>query len=510
MNTKKRKQVVESEYTDDDSEYNSPRKIVKLYNDKIDSIYSGEFFDIYNVNSLNFDQEYIEEEVNDKCIIELNKIKDYALNELPTIIEILKCNYIPINIKKDLIEHYYIIMNNEVKSDDFSHSYNYIYDTYNSYQISKKYKTIENKFSKNYTGNNLTELKIKILTSDMDDHNKQVTYNMYRELLHHKKNSEDYSKIYSWITKLLQVPFGIYSNIKEKHDKYLEYVNKVFDDNVSFLEEPKNEIINIIMKMYVNPNCGINSLGIYGKAGLGKTRLIEKCFAKCLNRPIKCIPLGGVKDASILNGHSLTYVSSICGRIIECLIEAKTMDTIIYLDELDKICNTSHCDEINGLLTHLIDQTQNNHFTDNYFNGINFDLSRVFFVFSWNDTNKVNKIVLDRIKKICVKDYTIDEKVVICRDHIIPELLSDYNRKLNIKISDENIKYFINRNYNKESGMRSIKHDFDSFFMNINKEKYNTHEEIIINKKIINRLYKNTKDTIDEHFERDIKPYMYL
>jgi ATP-dependent Lon protease len=76
------------------------------------------------------------------------------------------------------------------------------------------------------------------------------------------------------------------------------------------------------------------------------------------------------------------------------------MNPIIYIDELDKVSKTEQGKEIIGILTHLIDSTQNSHFQDKYFAGVNIDLSKVLFIFSYNNPDDIDKILLDRIHRI--------------------------------------------------------------------------------------------------------------
>ena len=71
------------------------------------------------------------------------------------------------------------------------------------------------------------------------------------------------------------------------------------------------------------------------------------------------------------------------------------MNPIIYIDELDKISQTENGREIIGILTHLTDSTQNDQFTDKYFAGIDIDLSKVLFIFSYNDFSRIDPILAD-------------------------------------------------------------------------------------------------------------------
>ena len=107
--------------------------------------------------------------------------------------------------------------------------------------------------------------------------------------------------------------------------------------------------------------------------------------------------LWGSSNGSILDAHNYTYMGSTWGKLVDILMETKCMNPIIFIDELDKVSKTEHGKEIIGILTHLVDSTQNDTFQDKYFSGIDIDLSKVLFIFSYNDVEKIDKILLDRI-----------------------------------------------------------------------------------------------------------------
>jgi ATP-dependent Lon protease len=132
------------------------------------------------------------------------------------------------------------------------------------------------------------------------------------------------------------------------------------------------------------------------------------------------------------------------------------MNPIIFIDELDKVSKTEHGKEIIGILTHLIDGTQNDSFQDKYFNGIDLDLSKALFVFSYNDVSSIDKILLDRIHRIKFEHLTIEDKLVITKKHILPELYKKMGVENCIEITDENV-VFIIENYTNEPGIRKFK-----------------------------------------------------
>ena len=103
--------------------------------------------------------------------------------------------------------------------------------------------------------------------------------------------------------------------------------------------------------------------------------------------------MGGSSNGSTLAGHSYTYVGSTWGRIVDILIEKKCMNPIIFIDELDKVSSTEQGKEIIGILTHLVDTTQNESFEDKYFSGVEINLSKALFIFSYNDASLIDKIL---------------------------------------------------------------------------------------------------------------------
>ena len=232
---------------------------------------------------------------------------------------------------------------------------------------------------------------------------------------------------------------------------------------------------------------------------------ICESIAKALGRPFRMISLGGESDASILTGHGFTYVGSSPGRFIDILIDSKTMNPVVLIDELDKIGETHHGKEIIGTLIHLTDSTTNNHFNlDKYFSGIEFDLSKVVFVFTYNDPNKIDKILADRLIKINVDDYNYKEKLEITNKHIVTYLLEKFNFNLtDISFSQDAIEYIIKETH-KNGGMRDIKTKIKIILSRINNLLLTNEEDDIIKLKYkkLYSYYKSLPVTIlKEHVD---------
>jgi len=185
-------------------------------------------------------------------------------------------------------------------------------------------------------------------------------------------------------------------------------------------------------------------------------------LANCLkdengnSRPFAFIAIGGSSNGSTLEGHNYTYVGSTWGRIVDILMETKCMNPIIFIDEIDKVSRTESGREIISILTHLVDPTQNDKIQDKYFSNINLDLSKALFVFSYNDVDLIDRILLDRIHRIKFDSLTLEDKLVICNNYMIPEILETIGQVNNIYFSTEVLTFLIEK-YTCESGVRKIK-----------------------------------------------------
>ena len=246
-------------------------------------------------------------------------------------------------------------------------------------------------------------LKYKILESNISDTNKKnilEKINFFESLSSH--NSE-YTKLSKYLRGIEKIPFGKKTRLPTRSLNTIEkkkmFINKVFkylNENTYGQEKAKNSILEVIAKWITNPSSQGNVIGLCGPPGIGKTSLIKNGLTKALNIPFGFIPLGGSTCSSYLQGHDYTYEGSKWGRIVEILIETQTSNPIFFFDEVDKISETKNGDEIQGLLTHITDFTQNNCFHDKYFSGIDFDLSGSLFIFSFNDKHKINPILRDK------------------------------------------------------------------------------------------------------------------
>ena len=279
-----------------------------------------------------------------------------------------------------------------------------------------------------------------------------------------EKNEDECPKYREYVNTALKIPFGIFVkskvNSESKTSEIRSFINRTeqcMNQAVHGHENAKQQILQFVAQNISNPSPKGLVLGIEGPMGNGKTTLIENGFAKALGRPFATIPLGGVQDGSFLEGHGYTYEGSRWGQIVNVLIKAKCMNPIIYMDELDKVSRTAKGDEINNLLIHLIDPSQNHHFRDKYFADMDIDLSQVIFIFSYNDRDAINPVLMDRITHLKTKGFRLPQKVVISKNFLLKNIMEDVGvREKDIIFKDDVLEWII-QSYTHEGGVRNLK-----------------------------------------------------
>ena len=287
-------------------------------------------------------------------------------------------------------------------------------------------------------------------------------------------------------------------NIENNSTSILESIKHMessLDDSIHGHNHAKNQIMKIIGQ-WMNGQKNGYCFGFEGSPGIGKTSLASKGLTKCLTdengntRPFSFIALGGSSNGSFLEGHSYTYMNSTWGRIVEILMDSKCMNPIIYIDELDKVSKTEQGKEIIGILTHLIDPTQNSHFQDKYFAGINIDLSKALFIFSYNDPDEIDRILLDRIHRIKFENLNLQEKITIVNKFILPEINIKMGFENTIHIDNDCIEHII-KSYTLEPGVRKLKEVLFDLYGEINLEILKNDNDIIVPLKLTKEKLEN-------------------
>jgi ATP-dependent Lon protease len=220
-------------------------------------------------------------------------------------------------------------------------------------------------------------------------------------------------------------------------------------------------------------------LGLVGPPGVAKTS-IANILAKAVGMPLQQIAMGTIRDSDSLVGHDFTYEGSCPGAIYNSVKALGQTNGIIFMDELDKISDSDHGQSVSRCLLHITDSTQHDSFHDQYLgNDIDIDLSQIWFIFSMNDKEAINKTLADRIPIIEIPGYTNKEKMQIAKLHLIPKALKnlDINKK-DLIFDDDSLNYIITNSNNMydqsikdidgNTGVRQLKHIIMNIITKIN------------------------------------------
>lgn len=489
------------------------------YDWKLDIKYSvGDI--IFIINNLQFAEYYIcstshisDEFVNPQSIIYWIPIKGIQI--YPEQLEVITQPSLKLNLgtMKDIFNVSFFDIDAEIKPSKQEN------------KLKRKLESIEleiSTFKKKKKSEDTLDLKDQILLLNVDIKTKVFLLEKHSNLI--KTCGSEYAKGHAWMKTVLNVPFKKYNNFKIKSsDKtsainaYFDTVRQHLDNKIHDMDDVKDEIIQFLARKISNPNSKGHILALQGGAGVGKSKLL-KTLAEALQLPFHQINFGGLNDVSILTGHSETYTASKPGKFVEILTSAGCMNPIIFLDEIDKISSTKS-KELNGILTHLLDEDQNHEFQDNYLSNINIDLSKVFFVIAFNEIDNVDSIVLNRMKVINIKDIKIENKLIIAKEKMIPDILNSLilKKDIYINLDPDLINFIIKEKTPIEPGVRQLKKSLEKIFNKINylilTDKYKKDKDLFIDielgKEIIN-IKKRFIDNCIEFTQQNESSHMHM
>jgi ATP-dependent Lon protease len=366
-------------------------------------------------------------------------------------------------------KEYRKLLKNKMIGSDFKY--------FSKMPVEEQRKTLENIKQINSIINIDAPYKISLINSVVPDKIKSIALKKITSLENIEPSSGEFNKMKQWVDTFMKIPFGIYSELpvllesssSKEIQNYMKESIETLDNVVFGMNDAKYQFLQILGQWISNPSSIGNAIAIKGPMGTGKTTLVKEGISKILNRPFSFIALGGASDSSFLEGHSYTYEGSTWGQIVDILIQSKCMNPVIYFDELDKISDTPKGDEITGILTHLTDSTQNDQFHDKYFSGIDFDLSRVLFIFSYNDESKINPILRDRMYRIETNGYSLQEKNIIANKYLLPKITKNISLQGEDVTIEDGILEYINSSYsNEEKGVRNFKRNLEIIYNKIN------------------------------------------
>ncbi|PRX51878.1 endopeptidase La [Salegentibacter salegens] len=290
----------------------------------------------------------------------------------------------------------------------------------------------------------------------------------------------EYSIQRNYLDLFLDLPWNEFS--KDKFD--LKRAKKILDRDHYGLDDVKRRIIEYLAVLKLRNDMKSPILCLYGPPGVGKTSL-GKSMAEALGREYVRVSLGGLRDEAEIRGHRKTYIGAMPGRIIQSLKKAGTSNPVFVLDEIDKL-SMGHAGDPSSALLEVLDPEQNSEFHDNFLE-MGFDLSKVMFVATANTLSTIQPALRDRMEVINVTGYTIEEKVEIAKQHLLPKQLKEHGlTKEHIKIAKPQLEKIV-EGYTRESGVRGLEKQIAKMVRHAAKniamdEEYNvkvTNEDVI-------------------------------
>ncbi len=317
------------------------------------------------------------------------------------------------------------------------------------YFLHQQMKTIQDELGGNPIEQEIEELKAKAKKKKWGKEVGQSFLKEVDKLNRLNPATGEYSVQLNYLQTLLELPWNEFT--KDNFD--LKRAQRILDKDHFGLEKVKERIIEHLAVLKLKGDMKSPIVCLYGPPGVGKTSL-GKSVAKALNRKYIRMSLGGLHDEAEIRGHRKTYIGAMPGRIIQSIRKAKSSNPVFVLDEIDKVGKDFHGDPSSALLE-VLDPEQNNAFYDNFIEQ-EFDLSRVLFIATANNTSTINPALLDRMELINVSGYIIEEKVEIARKHLVPKELKNHGLKSTAVVLSSKVLEYVVENYTHESGVREL------------------------------------------------------
>lgn len=386
-------------------------------------------------------------------------------NEDPTIDKILNSN-LSLEEKKECFQKFQIWMNLEKNTFDHVELRK---ELIQKLKIDDKFNHLRNTLMRT----DIESMKERLLKIDASDDIQQLIYSKILKLSELEQHHHDYIPIKNDINFLLDLPFNKIKNI----DLPIKEIKKRLDEKIFGLDDVKEQLL-ILLNNSLYTTDTKRSIALCGPPGVGKTS-IAKAFAEAANLPFEIISLGGIKDSTVLFGSDAVWSRASPGFIVKALSRMKFSNGVILFDEVDKLMNEGM--DLQNVLLHITDYTQNNNFRDKYLDSVPIDLSRIWFFFSMNDSTLLNNALKDRLPLIKISDYSLDEKKQILKNYILRDEIKKFN--LDIELDDDLQNHIIKIS----SGVREMKH---LVFDLISRIKFYEIKDKNIDKRIFERLIK--------------------
>lgn len=317
------------------------------------------------------------------------------------------------------------------------------------YFLHQQIRTIQDELGDNPHDQDIREMEERAAKKCWDKDVEKLFKKELSKLQRMNPQGAEYTVQLNYLDTLLDLPWNEYSidNLDLKH------AEKILNKDHFGLEKVKERILEYLAVLKIKGDMKSPILCFYGPPGVGKTSL-GKSVAEALGRKYVRMSLGGVHDEAEIRGHRKTYIGAMPGRIIQQLKKSGSSNPVFVLDEIDKLGRSNHGDPSSALLE-VLDPEQNASFYDNYIE-TSYDLSKILFIATANSLASIQGPLLDRMELIEVNGYTIEEKIEIAKNHLLPKQLEAHGLTKKQLIIDKKTIEKVIENYTNESGVRGL------------------------------------------------------
>ena len=404
-------------------------------------------FAIKNIESDSFLVNFVSSNMNlnvkeKQALLEINNLKKRALETL---------RYMNLELQRL-----------EIKNDIQSKVRHDLDQQQREYFLHQQMKTIQEELGGVSYDQEIEEMRQKSLKKKWNDKVKAHFDKELSKLQRTNPQSPDFGILRNYLELYLELPWDTFS--KDKFD--LKRAQKILDKHHFGLDDVKKRIIEHLAVLKLRNDMKSPILCLYGPPGVGKTS-IGKSIAEALGREYVRISLGGMRDEAEIRGHRKTYIGAMPGRIIQSIRKAGTSNPVFVLDEIDKL-SSSYTGDPSSAMLEVLDPEQNSEFYDNFLE-MGYDLSKVMFIATSNNMSNIQPALRDRMEIINMTGYTIEEKIEIAKQHLLPKQLKEHGlSEKDVVIGKKQLEKIV-EGYTRESGVRGLEKQIAKVIRNIAK-----------------------------------------
>lgn len=326
-----------------------------------------------------------------------------------------------------------------------------------------KLRAIQSELGQDDDDNGLGELDSRLDHADLPDDARAIADRELNRLRRMNPQSGEATIVRTYLELMADLPWSDTTATPDSLD--IPAARNLLEREHYGLDKVKKRILEYLCVRKLAPEKRGPILCLAGPPGVGKTSL-ARSVAETLGREFVRISLGGVRDDSEIRGHRRTYVGSLPGRLISAMKRAGTKNPVFLLDEIDKLGGPDHRGDPAGALLEALDPEQNDAFEDHYL-ATPFDLSRVIFLTTANDLHRIPHVLRDRLEVIELSGYTVEEKIAIGRDYLLPRALADHGLADESLTLGDDLLLSLATEYTRESGVRNLQRELEGLLRDL-------------------------------------------